>query len=58
MITLEDEKCFRINIRKPFLLFFDRWLPLTYRETEYTEEQPIEFRTLADAKEFVNKIAR
>ena len=58
MITLEDEACFWIHVRKSFLFFFDRWLPLTYRETEYTEEQPIEFRTLQEAKNFVNKIAR
>ena len=57
MITLEDEKCFRINIRKRFLFFFTRWVRLTYRATEYSEEEPVEFKTLEEAKKFINYFA-
>lgn len=56
-ITLEDEKCFRIHIRKRFLVFFTKWVKLMYREAENTEEIPVEFTTLQEAKDFINKIA-
>jgi len=56
-ITLEDEKCFRILIKKRFLLFFTRWVKLMCREAENTEEIPVEFKTLQEAKDFINKIA-
>lgn len=57
-IILEDEECFRIQIKKHFLIFFTRWITLSYRETENTDEIPVEFKTLQEAKDFVNKITK
>ena len=56
MITYENEFCYRVYIRKRVFLFFDKWVPLTYQETENSDEHIIEYRTFNEAVDFVNRI--
>lgn len=57
MIVYHSEKRYRISMRKKVFWFFKRWVPVTYQEAENSAEIPIEFRTFADATEFINNVA-
>ena len=43
---------YRIIMRKTYLLFFDTWIELTWKGEEQIEE-PIEFNTFKEAREFI-----
>ncbi len=51
-----NDTCFIISKRKRFLLFFNRWIQLTYLETEGSIEQPLEFKTHQAASDFIDTI--
>ena len=57
MITYHTENCYRLSMRKKFLLVFSRWITLTYQEAENSIEEPIEFRSFLEAESFINNIA-
>lgn len=57
MITYHTENCYRLSMRKKFLLVFSRWITLTYQEAENSKEEPIEFKTFLEAELFINNIA-
>ena len=57
MITYYTENCYRLSMRKKFLIFFNRWITLTYQEAENSKELPIEFNTFLEAEKFINNIA-
>jgi hypothetical protein len=57
MITYHTENCYRLSVRKNFLLIFKRWIPLTYQVTENSNEEPIEFHSFLEAETFINNIA-
>jgi hypothetical protein len=56
MITYHAENCYRLSMRKKFLLFFNRWITLTYQEAENSKEEPIEFNSFSEAESFINNI--
>ena len=56
MITYDNEFCYRVYIRKRVFLFFDKWVPLTYQETENSDEHIIEYRSFDEAKNFIDRI--
>ncbi len=43
---------YRIMLRESFLLFFDKWVEVTWKG-EDQKEVPIEFNTFKEAKEFI-----
>jgi hypothetical protein len=43
---------YRIILRESFLLFFDRWIDVTWRGEDQIDK-PIEFDTFKEAKEFI-----
>jgi len=57
MIIYQTENCYRLSMRKKFLLIFYRWVPLTYQEAENSKELPIEFNSFLEAEKFINNIA-
>lgn len=57
MITYHTENCYRLSMRKKFLLFFNRWIPLTYQEAENSKEEPVEFNSFFEAENFIENIA-
>lgn len=56
MIIYQTENCYRVSVRKKFLLIFNRWVPLTYQEAENSKEEPIEFNSFSEAESFINNI--
>jgi hypothetical protein len=58
MITKEQlnikkvDNKYRIILKKTYLLFFDIWVDLTWKGEEEIEE-PIEFESFKEAKEFI-----
>ena len=58
MITKEQlnikkvDNKYRIILKKTYLLFFDIWVELTWKGEEQVEE-PIEFESFKEAKEFI-----
>lgn len=56
-IVCVGNDCYRIHIRKRIFKVFWKWIELTYQETENTPEQPMEFKTLALAENFIDIIA-
>ena len=56
MIIYQTENCYRVSVRKKFLLFFNRWVPLTYQEAENSSEIPLEFNSFSEAEFFINNI--
>ena len=58
MITKEQlnikkvDNKYRIILKKTYLLFFDIWVDLTWKGEEQVEE-PIEFESFKEAKEFI-----
>ncbi len=56
-VVFEDVNRFSVKVRKPFLRFFSRWIPLMYQEAEHSEELPVEFKTFEEATSFVDSIA-
>lgn len=46
---------YRIMLRESFLLFFDRWVELTWRGENQIDE-PIEFDSFKEAKEFIFRV--
>jgi len=57
MIIYQTENCYRVSVRKKFLLFFNRWVPLTYQEAENSSEIPLEFKSFSEAQFFIENIA-
>ena len=53
-IVQKGEK-YRVAIRQSFLIFFKRWVELTWRE-EDNVDRPIEFENYADAIDFVDTV--
>lgn len=45
---------FHIYMRERFLLFFDRWVEVTW--TENNKETPIQFSTYKEAQSFIHNI--
>lgn len=43
---------YRILLRQTYLLFFDRWVDLTWRGEDQKDE-PIEFDSFNEAREFI-----
>ena len=56
MITYHTENCYRLSMRKKFLLFFNRWITLTYQEAENSKEIPLEFKSFSEAELFIDNI--
>lgn len=56
MIVCENENTYKVYIRETYLLFLKRWIPLTYQETENSEEHDIEYTTFKEAQEFIDKL--
>jgi hypothetical protein len=56
MILLMSEGVFHIMVRQPFLYIFRIWKILTYTEAEGSEEIPVEFKTKAEAEQFITEI--
>ena len=46
---------YRIAIKQSFLIFFKRWVEITWKE-EDNVERPIEFKSFNDAVEFVDEV--
>ncbi len=57
VIVFEDHNRFSIKVRKQFLKFFSRWIPLTYQETENSDEKLLIFDSFDDATNFIDNIA-
>jgi len=56
-IVFHDHNKFGISVRKRFLKFFSFWIPLTYQETEYSDDKPLVFDTFEEATKFIDTIA-
>jgi hypothetical protein len=56
MIIYQTENCYRVSVRKKFLLFFNRWITLTYQEAENSKEIPLEFKSFSEAELFIDNI--
>jgi hypothetical protein len=46
---------YRIILRESFLLFFDKWVDVTWRGEDQIDK-PIEFDTFKEAKEFIFRV--
>jgi hypothetical protein len=57
-ITYENENCYRVSIRKKFLLIFPYWYILTYLDRESGKEKPLEFKTFEDSVNFIETITQ
>lgn len=57
MISLVDEASFRISIRVRIFGIFSKWVELMGAEAEHGPEVPIEFKTLDEAKNFIDLIS-
>ena len=55
-IIQKDSK-YRIDMRQSFLIFFNRWVVLTWKE-EDNVNRPIEFLSYDDAIEFVEVVTQ
>ena len=51
-----EHTCYQLEVRKTYLFIFRWWEPLTYTESENSEEIPLEFSTLEDAVTFITYI--
>ena len=47
---------YRIAMKQSFLLFFNRWVEITWKE-EDNVERPIEFKSFNDAVGFVDAVS-
>jgi hypothetical protein len=56
LIIFEDHNRFSIKVRKPFLKFFYKWIPVTYQEAENTEEKVLEFESFEAATNFIDLV--
>lgn len=57
LITQIGKDQFQLFLRKRWLIFFERWIPLTYQEAENSNEIIYEFKSMDEAKEFIEIIA-
>ena len=55
LLIIEENNLYRIAIKKPFLLFFYKWVELTYQTEQL--ELPMEFKTIQEAEIFINEIS-
>lgn len=57
-VIFEDHDKFSVKVRKPFLKFFNKWIPITYQETENTEEKLMIFESFGDAVNFIDMVSK
>lgn len=55
-IVQKGEK-YRVAMRQSFLIFFKRWVELTWRE-EDNVDRPIEFESYSEAIDFVDTVTQ
>ena len=48
-------KLYHIYMRKPFLLFFEKWIELTW--TDNNKEVPMQFKSFREACRFIDSFA-
>jgi hypothetical protein len=48
-------KLYHIYMRKPFLLFFDKWIELTWSDNN--KEVPMQFKSFKEACMFIDSFA-
>ena len=56
LMIVHNDKDYSISVCKPFLFFFKRWIPLTYQETENSDEKLLTFETFNEAENFIKNI--
>jgi hypothetical protein len=54
---IQKNSKYRIAMRQSFLIFFNRWVELTWRE-EDNVDRPIEFLSYDEAIEFVDTVSQ
>ena len=54
---IQKGKKYRIEMRQSFLIFFKRWVELTWKE-EDNVNRPIEFESYDDAISFVETVSQ
>ena len=57
-IIFHDLNKFSIKVRKPFLKFFHRWIPIMYQEAENTDEKLLIFDSFEEATNFIDSVAK
>lgn len=57
-VMFEDHDRYSIRVRKPFLKFFKKWIPITYQEAENTEEKLLTFESFSEAVSFIDTVAK
>lgn len=57
-IVFENHDRFGILMRKRFLKFFSKWVPVTSQEAENAEEVPVTFPTFDEAVGFIETITQ
>lgn len=55
-IVFKDHDKYIVEVRKRFLKFFYKWIPVTYQEAENTEEKVLEFESFEAATNFVDLV--
>ena len=56
LIIFQDHNKFSIKVRKPFLKFFYRWVPVMFQEAENTDEQLLTFDSFEAATNFIDLV--
>ena len=56
LLIVKENNLYQIFYKKNYLWIFYKWMPLTYRDTDNSDEQPIIFKTLKEANNFIEII--
>lgn len=56
IMIVHHDKNYSLSVRKPFLFFFKRWVPVTYQETENSNEELLTFESFSEAEKFIENI--
>ena len=52
------EGCYKVLLRIKFLYFFYRWVPITYQESENSEDKILEFESFIEATNFIDTVTK